>query len=169
MANSPRENLAHWLRDAHAMEVGTLDDLRRLASRIESYPQLKARFEQHIQESEGQERRLKELLESMGESTSAVKQTVTKLAGNVQALVGTLFSDEMLKNAISAYAFEHFEIGNYRALIATAEQAGETQAVSVLQQNLGEEEEMARWLEQHLPEITRQYLQLDASGQGGKT
>ncbi len=169
MANSPRENLAHWLRDAHAMEVGTLDDLRRLASRIESYPQLKARFEQHIQESEGQERRLKELLESMGEGTSAVKQTVTKLAGNVQALVGTLFSDEMLKNAISAYAFEHFEIGNYRALIATAEQAGETQAVSVLQQNLGEEEEMARWLEQHLPEITRQYLQLDASGQGGKT
>jgi len=94
MANSPRDNLAHWLRDAHSMEVGTLDDLRRLASRIESYPQLKARIEQHIQESEGQERRLKELLESMGESTSALKETVTKLAGNVQALVGTFFSDE---------------------------------------------------------------------------
>ena len=64
MANSPRDNLAHWLRDAHSMEVGTLDDLRRLASRIESYPQLKARIEQHIRESEGQERRLKELLET---------------------------------------------------------------------------------------------------------
>ncbi len=169
MANSPRENLAHWLRDAHAMEVGTLDNLRRLAGRVDSYPQLKARFEQHIRESEGQERRLKELLESMNESTSALKETVTKLAGNVQALVGTLFSDEMLKNAIAAYAFEHFEIGNYRALITTAEQAGETRAVAVLQQNLREEEEMARWLEQHLPEITRQYLQLDAAGQGGKT
>jgi ferritin-like metal-binding protein YciE len=35
MANAPRDNLAHWLRDAHSMEVGTLDDLRRLASRIE--------------------------------------------------------------------------------------------------------------------------------------
>lgn len=169
MANSPRDNLARWLRDAHSMEVGTLDDLRRLASRIESYPQLKARIEQHIRESEGQERRLKELLESMGESTSALKETATKLAGNVQALVGTFFSDEMLKNAIATYAFEHFEIGNYRALITTAEQAGETRAVSVLQQNLREEEEMARWLEQHLPEITRQYLQLDASDQGGKT
>jgi ferritin-like metal-binding protein YciE len=169
MANSPRENLAYWLRDAHSMEVGTLDDLRRLASRIENYPQLKARLEQHVQESEGQERRLKELLESMGESTSAVKETVTRLAGNVQALVGALFTDEVLKNAIATYAFEHFEIGNYRALITTAEQAGETRAVSVLQQNLREEEEMARWLEQHLPEITRQYLQLDASGRGGKT
>jgi ferritin-like metal-binding protein YciE len=169
MANTPRENLAYWLRDAHAMEVGTLDDLRRLAGRIESYPLLKARLEQHIRESEGQERRLKELLEAMGESTSAVKETVTKLAGNVQALVGALFTDEMLKNVIAAYAFEHFEIGNYRALIATAEQAGETRAIAVLQENLREEEAMAGWLEDQLPEITRQYLQLDASGQDGKT
>ena len=45
MANSPRENLAHWLRDAHAMEVGMLDNLRRLAGRVVSYPQLKARIE----------------------------------------------------------------------------------------------------------------------------
>jgi hypothetical protein len=32
MANSPRDNLVAWLRDAHAMEVGTLDDLERLSS-----------------------------------------------------------------------------------------------------------------------------------------
>jgi ferritin-like metal-binding protein YciE len=75
----------------------------------------------------------------------------------------------VLKNAIATYAFEHFEIGNYRALIATAEQAGETRAVAVLQENLREEEAMARWLEEQLPELTRQYLQLDAAGQGGKT
>ena len=169
MANSPRENLAHWLRDAHAMEVGTLDDLRRLAGRVEGYPQLKARLEQHVRETEGQEQRLKQLLESMGEGTSTVKETVTRLTGNLQALVGALFTDETLKNAIAAYAFEHFEIGNYRALIATAEQAGETRAVAVLQENLREEEAMARWLEEQLPELTRQYLQLDASGRGGKT
>ena len=169
MANSPRDNLIYWLRDAHAMEVGTLDDLERLARRVEHYPQLKARLEQHVEETRGQERRLRELLESMNEGTSAVKQTVTKIAGNLQALISTVFSDEVLKNAIATYAFEHFEIGNYRALIATAEQAGETRAVAVLQENLREEEAMARWLEEQLPEITRQYLQLDASGQGGKT
>jgi ferritin-like metal-binding protein YciE len=161
--------LAAWLRDAHAMEVGTLDDLRRLAGRVEHYPQLKARLEQHIQESEGQERRLKELLAGMGEGPSAVKETVTRLAGNVQALVGALFTDEPLKNAIAAYAFEHFEIGNYRALLAAAGQAGETRAVGVLQANLGEEEAMARWLAEQLPELTRRYLELDAAGQGGKT
>ena len=41
------------------MEVGTLDNLRRLVGRMESYPQFKARLEQHIRETEGQERRLK--------------------------------------------------------------------------------------------------------------
>ena len=145
MANSSRENLLSWLRDAHAMEVGTLDNLRRLVGRMESYPQFKARLEQHIRETEGQEQRLKLLLEGMGGSTSTVKETVTRLAGNVQALVGALFSDEMVKNAIAAYA------------------------VTTLQENLREEEQMARWLEEHLPEITRQYLQLEETGQGGKT
>ena len=169
MANSPRENLVHWLRDAHSMEVGTLDNLENLVRRIEHYPQLKARLQQHVEETRGQERRLRELLEGMGEGTSTAKQAVTRLAGNLQALVGALFADETLKNAIAAYAFEHFEIGNYRALLAAAEQAGETRAVAVLQENLREEEEMARWLGQHLPEATRQYLQLAAAGQGGKT
>jgi ferritin-like metal-binding protein YciE len=169
MANSPRDNFVHWLRDAHSMEVGTLDDLENMARRIESYPALKTRIEQHIQETRNQERRLKDLLESMNESTSAIKQAVTKIAGNVQAVFGAAFGDEVLKNAIASYGFEHFEIGNYRALIATAEQVGEQRAISVLQQNLQEEEAMAAWLEQHLPEITRQYLRLDAAGQGGKT
>jgi ferritin-like metal-binding protein YciE len=169
MANSPRDNLVSWLRDAHSMEVGTLDDLERLARRVEHYPQLKARLEQHVEETRGQERRLRELLEGMNESPSAVKEAVTKITGNLQAVIGTVFGDEMLKNAIATYAFEHFEIGNYRALIATAEQVGETRALAVLQENLRQEEAMARWLEEQLPEITRQYLQLDASGQGGKT
>ena len=105
MANSPRDNLIYWLRDAHAMEVGTLDDLERLARRVEHYPQLKARLEQHVEETRGQERRLRELLEGMNEGTSAVKQTVTRIAGNLQALISTVFSDEMLKNAIATYAF----------------------------------------------------------------
>jgi hypothetical protein len=39
----------------------------------------------------------------------------------------------------------------------------------VLQENLREEEAMARWLEEQLLELTRRYLELDAAGQGGKT
>jgi ferritin-like metal-binding protein YciE len=33
----------------------------------------------------------------------------------------------------------------------------------VLQQNLREEEEMARWLEQNLPRVTQQFLEREAA------
>ena len=113
---------------------------------------------------DGQERRLKELLEQLGAGTSVVKEAVSRVAGNVQAAVGSLFSDEVLKNTIAAYGFEHFEIGNYKALIATAAAAGETGAVTVLERNLREEEDMAQWLDRHLPDITAQYLRQGSNG-----
>jgi ferritin-like metal-binding protein YciE len=164
VANSPRENLVQWLRDAHAMEVGTLDDLHNLAARVGTFPELQARLRQHIEDTDGQERRLKELLEQLGAGTSIVKEAVSRVAGNVQAAVGSLFSDEVLKNTIAAYGFEHFEIGNYKALIATAAAAGETGAVTVLERNLREEEEMAQWLDRQLPDITTQYLRQGSNG-----
>ena len=49
MISTAEAHSVAWLRDAHAMEVGTLDDLERLARRVEHYPQLKARLEQHIE------------------------------------------------------------------------------------------------------------------------
>lgn len=54
-----KENLLDWLRDAHAMEQQAETMLKGQASRIEHYPVLKARIEEHIQETIGQ----RELLE----------------------------------------------------------------------------------------------------------
>ena len=53
-------------------------------------------------------------------------------------------------------------------LIAAAGEAGEHQVEGILQENLREEEEMAAWLAQHLPEVTRQYLHREAAGQMAK-
>jgi ferritin-like metal-binding protein YciE len=37
-----------------------------------------------------------------------------------------------------------------------------------LEENLREEEAMAEWLGQHLPEVTRQYLHREAAGKSAK-
>ena len=68
-------------------------------------------------------------------------------------------SDEIVKASIFDYSFEHFEIANYRALIAAAEQAGEPEIARMLQPSLDEELEMAAWLEQRLPQLTKTYLE----------
>jgi len=70
-----REELADWLRDAHAMEMQAEAMLKGQAARLENYPQLKARIEQHITETQRQARDVEQCLKSMGEDTSALKDT----------------------------------------------------------------------------------------------
>ena len=50
MATS-QENLLDWLRDAHAMEQQAEKMLKAQSERLEHYPQLKARIDQHIEET----------------------------------------------------------------------------------------------------------------------
>lgn len=54
----PRENLMNWLRDAHAMEQQAETMLNSQSSRLEHYPVLKERIDQHIRETQGQQQRL---------------------------------------------------------------------------------------------------------------
>ncbi len=48
------EHYHDWLRDAHAMEKQAESMLESMASRIENYPDIKARIEQHISETKHQ-------------------------------------------------------------------------------------------------------------------
>jgi ferritin-like metal-binding protein YciE len=50
------------------------------------------------------------------------------------------------------------EIASYTILIKTAEQVGDTETARVCRQILQEEEAMADWLKQNLPQLTEQYL-----------
>jgi ferritin-like metal-binding protein YciE len=75
-----------------------------------------------------------------------------------QVLSGLFVGDEIVKAALATYTFEHMEIGSYRILIATAEALADTETKLVCEQILREEENMARWLEENLPSVTKQYL-----------
>lgn len=48
MATEMKENLLDWLRDAHAMEEQAEKMLTSTAERLQNYPELRARIEQHI-------------------------------------------------------------------------------------------------------------------------
>lgn len=157
MANS-KDTLIDWLRDAYAMESQAVEMLERQADRIKSYPEILAKVQEHIQVSNRQADRLKQSLQRLGSDTSAIKTGIAMLMGNAQSLSGIVVGDEIVKAGVFNYAFEHFEIANYRALIAGAEAVGEPEIARLLQQSLDEELEMAGWLEQRLPQLTKTYL-----------
>ena len=155
---SAEERLMEWLRDAHAAEEQAETMLSGMARRIENYPELKARIEQHIGETQRQAERVRKCIERRGENTSTIKDAGGKMLGFGQAISGMFVGDEVMKGSIACSAFEAMEIASYRILIDTARQVGDEETAQTCEQILREEEAMANWLEQNLPVLTQQYL-----------
>jgi len=159
----PREHLLDWLRDAHAMEQQAGQMLKAQASRIDNYPKMKARIEQHLEETLGQQKLLEGCLERLGGSPSAIKDTMGMMAAAGQAISGMFASDEIVKGAMASYVFEHMEIASYNTLIAAARQAGDAETQRVCEQILAQEEAMAQWVMDNLPEVTQTFMARDAT------
>lgn len=165
---TPRENLAVWLRDAHAMEGQATQLLEAQIGRLEHYPEALPRLRQHLEETRAQQAAIEGCLEQIGSEHSALKESAMKLAANVQGMLHGLASDEVLKHALASHAFEQYEAGCYRALAVTAEAAGEAQIAATCRRIEEEEVAMAKWVWEQLPSLTRQYLDRAATGAAAK-
>lgn len=155
---TPKKNLLDWLRDAHAMEQQAENMLKAQSKRLEHYPLLKARIDQHIDETLGQQKLIDGCLTRLGGSASTMKDMTGKLMAFGQAVGGSLMSDEVVKGAMAGYVFENVEIAAYTVLIAAAKAAGDNETLAACQQILPQEIAMAEWLLEHLPEITEAFL-----------
>jgi ferritin-like metal-binding protein YciE len=148
------------LKNAHAMEKQALSIMTPQMQRIQHYPAVAERLREHIEETNGQIMRIDDILDSLGERASALKDTALGVAGELAAVGHSFAGDEILKNSFANYAFEHFEMASYKSLIVMSESSGLERFRSGLEQNLREEEAMAAWIDQSLPLVTRRYMQL---------
>lgn len=154
-----REELLDWLRDAHAMEQQAEQMLSSTAQRMENYPELRQKLEQHLEQTRQQARLLRSCIERLGSSTSAVKDTTARMTGFMQAVSGMFVDDEVVKASLGSYVFEQLEIASYKILIAAAERWGDAETKRICETILKQEEAMARWLDRQLPVVTRKYLE----------
>ncbi len=159
-----RDHYLAWLRDAHAMEEQALTMMRGMLSRLENYPVLCARMEQHVKETERQAEAVRKLLEGRDSGTSLVKDALGKAGALTQAFSGMFADDEVVKGTMASYTFEQMEIAAYKVLISTASVLEDTTAIAVFEQNLVEEQDMADWLFDHLDQTTRIFLARDEAG-----
>lgn len=160
MHDSPeRQQLITWLNDAHAMELSLAKVLENHAKDADRLPDIRARDEEHLAETREHARKIEQCLEHLGaEKPSSVKNAIGTVMGKMQGAMSGPLGDEIMKNALSDYAAEHMEIACYRSLIIAAEEIGEVQVARICNEILADEESMAQWLEQKLPEITRMSL-----------
>lgn len=153
------------LVNARAMEVQATQLISRQLERLDNYPEVAEALRRHLEETEHQRDRLDKILEAHGTSHSAVKDFVTGFVGNMAAMGHVPMQDEIIKNSLANYAFEHFEIASYKSLLTLAELAGDSKAPELLKTSLAEEERMATWCEDHLDGVTRKYASLRAQGE----
>jgi ferritin-like metal-binding protein YciE len=164
MASTIQDIYLTGLRNAHAVEAQAIQLLGRQVERLEHYPALAERMRVHIDESRAQQQRLEQILDRLGTSHSALKDMMSGLMGTMAAFAHAVTPDEVVKNGLANFAFEHFEIASYLALLEMADAAGDGQAPALLRQSLEEERRMAAWIEEHLPETVRTYMRRETSG-----
>lgn len=165
---TPRDSLAAWLRDAHAMEGQAETLLQTQIDRLKNYPEALPRLRSHLEETKQQRAAIESCLSQLGEDTSSLKDGTMKVAANLQGLMHAMASDEVLKNALASAAFEQFEAASYRMLVAAAEVAGEKEIAQTCRTIMEQEVSMADWVWGQLEPLTKKYLQLDLAGAEAK-
>jgi ferritin-like metal-binding protein YciE len=161
-----QETLIAWLNDAYAMENNLIQTLENHAKDAKDHPQMRAKIEEHLQATRRHADMVKGCVERLGSSTSAIKTGISHLVSAVQGIGTGAASDELVKNTLSDYAAEYFEIACYTSLITAAQSLGETEVARICQQILRDEQDMARWLEQQIPTVTQEFLNIQAREHG---
>ncbi len=111
-------------------------------ARAATSPELKAAFEKHLKETEGQVGRLEQAFEHLGEK--ARKKTHQAIKGLIEEGAETIKEDaepEVKDAALIAAAqrVEHYEMAGYGSVSAYAKLLGEKAVLKLLQETLAEE------------------------------
>lgn len=142
MANKTLDDLFHeTLKDIYYAERQIVKALPKMARGAQD-PKLKAAFEKHREETEGQIDRLKQVFEiigkrAQGKTCPAIDGIIEEGEEILDEFKGTSALDAGLLAA--AQAVEHYEISRYGTLRAWAQQLGHREAVTLLEQTLAEE------------------------------
>lgn len=142
MAHEKLDDLFHdTLMDLYFAEQKILQALPKMAKGAQS-PELKAAFEKHRTETEGQVERLQQVFKIIGKKPQGKTCEAIQgiLAEGEEILVefkGTSALDAGLVSA--AQAVEHYEIARYGTLKQWAKELGLKDAVKLLDQTLSEE------------------------------
>ncbi|MQB22369.1 ferritin-like domain-containing protein [Agrobacterium tumefaciens] len=129
------------LKDIYFAERQILKALPKMA-RAASSEKLKAAFEKHKEETQGQIERLQEIFEllgkrAQGKTCEAIQGIIAEGEEIMEDFKGSPALDAGLIS--SAQAVEHYEMARYGTLKAWAEQLGHKQAVQLLDATLKEE------------------------------
>lgn len=131
------------LRDLYNAETQLVKALPKMA-KASSNAELRQGFEEHLRQTSEHVSRLEQIFEMLGEKPTGKK--CLGMEGLVKEGAETMqeeYEDAVMDAAIigAAQRVEHYEIAGYGTVRAFAEQLGESEHVSLIEQTLQEEKE----------------------------
>jgi ferritin-like metal-binding protein YciE len=168
---TPSQKLTLHLNEALAIENAAV---QRLQSRIKQtrIENVKQRLQMHLEETKGQQNRLKQLISDLGngQKNTATKDkaqlpipTPPKSLTNIFGRMMTSGESE-LKAAKEDAIIENAEIILYDVLTHLAERMNAANAIDILSQSLSEERSMADWIKTNMPDMVAQlWPEIEAS------
>jgi len=168
MAKAPKQlaDLFHdTLKDVYFAEKKILTALPKMAKAAQN-DDLRAAFEKHKDETEGQVERLEQVFDEIGEKPQG--KTCDAIMGILEE--GKEIMDEYKGSPAldagllaAAQAVEHYEISRYGTLRTWAEELGHTESVMLLQATLDEEEATDAALTELAESVVNQEAQTEAA------
>lgn len=147
---SQTDTLRLWLKDAYSMERGELPLLEAMARETHAFPELTHKVGEHLTKTRGHMDKVRGCLERLGEPTAAI-DAIPACESSLRPSRLDWSSHRIVKDAVRSVAAEHLEIAAYKAILVAAMAADDFQTLKVCEEILDDEEEMAAWLEEHLP------------------
>ena len=136
-----KELFVHTLRDVYFAENQIVKALPKMAAKADS-TELRSGFEMHLQETEGQVKRLEQVFELLGEKANGVKcHAIEGIIKEGEEIMSEVKDAETLDAGLlaAAQAVEHYEITRYGTLVAWADELGLDRAATLLRATLEEE------------------------------
>jgi ferritin-like metal-binding protein YciE len=131
----------HGLQDLYYAENQIMKSLPAMIDNA-SNAQLRAGFEKHLAETEGQVHRLRQVFELMDADPKGEKcPAIEGILKEGRDLISEIDDPDVMNAGLiaAAQAVEHYEITRYGALIAWATELGRTDVVPMFKANLAEE------------------------------
>jgi ferritin-like metal-binding protein YciE len=144
------ELFEHELKDIYDAENKLSRELESMAKKV-SDEQLVEGFLEHKQQTDGQIKRLDDVFGLLDKKPS--RETCHGINGLIKEFKSFVDEEKPSPELLDVFAtgaslkVEHYEMAAYKSLIKLARRAGLNDAVSLLEENLSEEEETARKLE----------------------
>jgi len=139
-----RDLFLQEVRDIYHAEGQLIKALPRMA-KAASNPELRAGFEEHLEQTRGHQERLEQVFEALGEKVRGKTcQAMEGLVAEGKEWLAEDATPEVMDAGLigCAQKVEHYEIATYGCLVTWAKQLDlDDDAVMALQQNLAEEKE----------------------------